>query len=95
MNVHMRLKEEVIEFLKIGGRYHGVATQTYMQWLLERALLDEIHYYGWESLRPVGFDRHESASRPERRELLHLSRIARRRERKEHPEVSSDDAPPP
>lgn len=79
----MRLKEEVVEFLKIGGNYHGVGFQTYLQWLLERALLDEIHYYGWDSLQPVTFDRHLPRKPDQRRDFIHLDRMARYRAMKD------------
>lgn len=92
VDFNVRVKEEVLEFLKIGGDYHGVGFQTYMQWLLERALLEEIHYYGWESIRPVGFDRQQPRKPDEHREFLHLSKIARRREQTA-PVDNSDDSP--
>lgn len=81
VDFNVRVKEEVLEFLKIGGEYHGVGFQTYLQWLIERALLDEIHYYRWNSNRPVVFDRQQPRSPDEHREFLHLERSARRRER--------------
>jgi hypothetical protein len=91
----IRLKQDVVEFLKIGGQYHGVAFQTYMQWLLERALLEEIHYYGWEALRPVTFERQQSRKADERHEFLHLNKIARRRERKANRENPLNDTTSP
>jgi len=87
----VRLKREVLEFLKIGGSYHGVGYTTYLQWLLERALLEEIRYYGWDAIRPVVFDQ-EPRKLNEQREFLHLSKIARRRERAAQRD-SSDDSP--
>jgi predicted DNA binding CopG/RHH family protein len=79
---HTREKEDLLEFLKVGGTFHGVRYRTYLQWLLERALLDEIHYYGWDSLRPLGFDRQLPRKPEERRELVHLDRVARHRAEK-------------
>jgi len=76
---NVRVKGEVLEFLKIGGSYHGVGYQTYLQWLLERALLDEIHYYGWDSLHPLGFDRQLPPPGDERRDFIQLDRMARYR----------------
>lgn len=89
---NVRLKEDVVEFLRIGGDYHGVGFQTYLQWLLERALLEEIHYYGWERLRPITFERQLSRSASERHDFLHLNKLARRRERKEAREESLNAA---
>lgn len=81
---NVRLKEEVVEFLKIGGDYHGVGHQTYLQWLIERALLDEIHYYGWETLHPLGFDRNLPRKPDVRRDFIHLDRMARYRAMKDN-----------
>jgi hypothetical protein len=80
---NVRLKEEVVEFLKIGGEYHGVGYQTYLQWLLERALLDEIYYYGWDLDRTIGFDRHLPRKGNQRRDFIHLDRVARKRAKKD------------
>jgi hypothetical protein len=93
VNFNFRVKEEVLEFLKIGGDYHGVGFQTYMQWLLERALLEEIRYYGWESIRPVGFDRQQPKKQDEHREFLHLSKVARQRDRAMASGNNSDGSP--
>lgn len=90
---NVRLKKEVVEFLKIGGDYHGVGFQTYLQWLLERALLEEIKYYGWGAIRPVVFDQQQPTNLDELHDFLHLSKIARRRERTAARRDSSDDSP--
>ena len=76
MFFNVRLKEEVVEFLKIGASYYDVGFHTYLQWLLERALLDEIHYYGWDDLRPVTFDRHLPRKEIVRNDFIHLDRMA-------------------
>ena len=90
----LRVKEEVLQFLKIGAAYHGVGFNTYLQWLLERALLNEIHYYGWGRLHPLGFDRPQTTEPFELREFLHLTRITRRRERKQAAANGPDDGAP-
>jgi hypothetical protein len=92
VDFNVRVKEEVLEFLKVGADYHGVGFQTYLQWLVERALLDEIHYYGWNSNKPISFDRQQPRKPDEHRDFIHLDRVARRRERETTPK-GSDGSP--
>lgn len=33
--------------LKHGAKYHGISVKIYARWLLDLALQDEAHYYGW------------------------------------------------
>jgi hypothetical protein len=89
--LRVKCKGEVVDFLEIGARYHGVGVTTYVQWMLERALLDEVHYYGWNASRPLGFDRQPAASPLEHEEFIHLNKSARRRARQQPGSDSSDD----
>lgn len=83
MNFRVRMKREVRRFLEIGAEYYGVGFQTYLQWLLERALLDEIHYYGWETRHTLSFDRQRTRDETEHHGFIHLDRISRSRLKKD------------
>ena len=77
------MKSEVRQYLDIGAEYYGVDVRTYIQWLLERALLDEIHYYGWDTIRPLSFDRQRTRDETEHQGFIHLDRISQTRLRKD------------
>jgi hypothetical protein len=73
------MKAHVVEMLKLGGEYHEVGWQTYLQWLVERGLKNEIRYYGWEELRAKTLDRGRLPTRLESQDMQKLIRLANRR----------------
>jgi hypothetical protein len=65
--------------VKLGAEYHEVGYHTYLQWLLEATLKDEIRYYGWEALRAQTIDPTKIPAHLENKDIIRLQRIAARR----------------
>jgi hypothetical protein len=47
VEIHIRFPQETLEMLRLGGAYHQVGYQTYLRWLVEQGLKEELTYYGW------------------------------------------------
>lgn len=65
--------------LKLGGEYHEVGWQTYLQWLVEQGLKTEIRYYGWEAIRAKVLDVGRVPVRLESKDMQKLIRLTERR----------------
>lgn len=73
------MKVHVLEMLKLGAEYHEVGWNTYLQWLVEQGLKNEIRYYGWEALRQRTLDVGRIPTRLESKDMQKLIRLANRR----------------
>jgi len=70
----------IAEVLRAAAAHHKVRLGTYLQWLLERAVKDEIQYYGWPDLqaKPIA----KPNPRIDTKDMQKLFRLANRRRKK-------------
>jgi hypothetical protein len=76
----IRAPLHVAEVLRAAATHHKVKLGTYLQWLLERAVKDEIQYYGWPDL--VAKTVYKPNPRIDTKDMQKLFRLANRKRKK-------------
>lgn len=75
----MTIRPSVLEMAKRGAAYHQVGYLTYLHWLIEQTLQDEVRYYGWKVIPGYTILSVPTVSKSDRDKINRLSRNAGRK----------------